>query len=48
MFSLFVGLIAIMVIISAVWITAGKLGVFDFIGNTVLKIKDIFKEEKGK
>lgn len=40
MFSLFVGLIAIMVIVSAVWIIAGKLGVFEFIGNALVRFLD--------
>lgn len=46
MYSLFVGFIAVMIIISVAWIVAGKLGVFEVIGNLVLTIKNIFKEEK--
>lgn len=46
MYSLFVGFVAIMIFISAAWVVAGKLGVFECIGNLVLKIKNMFKEEK--
>ncbi|WP_410991139.1 hypothetical protein [Bacillus cereus] len=46
MYSLFVGFIAAMIFISAAWVVAGKFGVFDFIGNKVMKFKNIFKEEK--
>ncbi|EOP80890.1 TPA: hypothetical protein QCU24_000530 [Bacillus cereus] len=46
MYSLFVGFIAVMFFISVAWVVAGKLGVFEFIGNVVLKIKNMFKEEK--
>ncbi|WP_170951697.1 MULTISPECIES: hypothetical protein [Bacillus cereus group] len=46
MYSLFVGFIAVMIFISVAWVVAGKLGVFEFIGNVVLKIKNMFKEEK--
>ncbi|WP_176520625.1 hypothetical protein [Bacillus cereus] len=46
MYSLFVGFIAVMIFISVVWVVVGKLGVFEFIGNVVLKIKNMFREEK--
>lgn len=46
MFSLFVGIIVFIMMLSFLWIMAGKLGVFEFIGNVVLKIKNMFKEEK--
>ncbi|MDM5430273.1 hypothetical protein [Bacillus mycoides] len=46
MHSLFVGLIAVIIFMSAAWVVAGKLGIFDFIGNKVMKLKNIFKEEK--
>ncbi|EJR53590.1 hypothetical protein IIO_05939 [Bacillus cereus VD115] len=46
MFSLFVGIIVFIMVLSFLWIVAGKLGVFEFIGNIVLKSKNIFKEEK--
>ncbi|WP_416493012.1 hypothetical protein [Bacillus mycoides] len=46
MFSLLVGIIVFIMMLSFLWIMAGKLGVFEFIGNLVLKIKNIFKEEK--
>ncbi|WP_176544709.1 hypothetical protein [Bacillus wiedmannii] len=46
MFSLFVGIIVFIMMLSVLWIMAGKLGVFEFIGNVVLKIKNMFKEEK--
>ncbi|EJR67506.1 hypothetical protein IIO_00494 [Bacillus cereus VD115] len=46
MFSLFVGIIFFIIILSFLWIMAGRLGVFECIGNVVLKIKNIFKEEK--
>ncbi|WP_168176178.1 hypothetical protein [Bacillus anthracis] len=46
MYSLFVGLIAVIIFILAALVVAGELGVFEFIGNIVLKIKNIFKEEK--
>ncbi|WP_176546173.1 hypothetical protein [Bacillus wiedmannii] len=46
MYSLFVGFIAVMIFISAAWGVAGKLGVFEFIGSKVIKLKNIFKEEK--
>lgn len=46
MFSLFVGIIVFIIVLSFLWIVAGKLGVFEFIGNVVLKIKNMFKEDK--
>ncbi|KIP25828.1 hypothetical protein BG10_3068 [Bacillus thuringiensis serovar morrisoni] len=46
MFSLFVGIIVFIMVLSFLWIIAGKLGVFECIGNVVLKIKNLFKEEK--
>lgn len=46
MFSLFVGIIVFIIVLSFLWIVVGKLGVFEFIGNVVLKIKNMFKEDK--
>lgn len=44
MFSLLVGLILLIFLLIAVWVIAGKLGAFDFIGNMLSKIKNFFKE----
>ena len=46
MFSLLVGLILLFFLLIAVWIIAGKLGVFDFIGNIASKVKNFFREEE--
>lgn len=46
MFSLFVGIIVFIMMLSVLWIMAGKFGVFEFVGNVVLKIRNTFKEEK--
>lgn len=46
MYSLFVGLIVVMIFIAATWVGAGKLGVFDWIGNAVMKLKNICKGEQ--
>ncbi len=46
MFSLFVGIIVCIMVLSFLWIVSGKLGVFECIGNVVLKIKNMFKEEE--
>ncbi|MED3470416.1 hypothetical protein P4485_32240 [Bacillus thuringiensis] len=48
MFSLAVGVVLVMMILSLVWFVAEKLGVFEWIGNVALQIKSIFKEEDNK
>ncbi|MFB9761370.1 MULTISPECIES: hypothetical protein [Bacillaceae] len=46
MFSLLVGLILLVFLLIGIWVIAGKLGAFDFMGNVAAKIKNFFKEEK--
>ncbi|WP_165350676.1 hypothetical protein [Ectobacillus funiculus] len=46
MFSLLVGLILLVFLLIGIWVIAGKLGAFDFMGNVAVKIKNFFKEEK--
>ena len=46
MFSLLVGLILLLFLLIGIWVVAGKLGAFDFIGSIASKIKKFFKEEK--
>lgn len=48
MFSLAVGIVLVMIILLFVWFLAEKLGVFEWIGNVALKIKNIFKGEDNK
>ncbi|MEK4503998.1 hypothetical protein ACQVTU_32705 [Bacillus cereus] len=48
MFSLAVGVVLLGMILSLVWFVAEKLGVFEWIGNVALQIKNIFKEEDNK
>jgi hypothetical protein len=49
MFSLAVGVVLLVMILSLVWfVAAEKLGVFEWIGNVALQIKNIFKEEDNK
>jgi uncharacterized membrane protein YeiB len=49
MFSLAVGVVLLVMILSLVWFVAEKLGVFEWIGNVALQIKkNIFKEEDNK
>ncbi|WP_215556794.1 hypothetical protein [Bacillus mycoides] len=48
MYSLVVGVVLLVLVLSAVWFVVGKLGIFDWIGNFALKMKNIFKEEDKK
>ncbi|CUB12801.1 hypothetical protein BN2127_JRS1_04590 [Bacillus cereus] len=48
MYSLVVGIVLLGLILSVVWLLAGKLGIFEWIGNIALKIKNSFKEEDKK
>jgi uncharacterized membrane protein YeiB len=48
MFSLAVGVVLLVMILSLVWFVAEKLGVFEWIGNVALQKKNIFKEEDNK
>ncbi|EJR91157.1 hypothetical protein IKE_05747 [Bacillus cereus VD196] len=48
MFSLVVGVVLVMMILSVIWFIAGRLGIFERIGNVALKIKNIFKEGNNK
>ncbi|MEK4614264.1 hypothetical protein [Bacillus sp. FSL K6-0067] len=48
MFPLAVGVVLLVMILSLVWFAAEKLGVFEWIGNVALQIKNIFKEEDNK
>lgn len=48
MFSLVVGVVLVVMILLVVWFVSGKLGIFEWIGNVALKIKNSFKEEDKK
>lgn len=48
MYSLVVGVVLFVMILSSVWFVAGKLGFFEWIGNVALKIKNSFKEDEKK
>lgn len=48
MFSLAVGVVLLVMILSLVWFVAEKLGAFEWIGNVALQIKNIFKEVDNK
>ncbi|WP_436866793.1 hypothetical protein [Bacillus fungorum] len=48
MYSLVVGMALCVIILSSFWLLAGKLGVFEWIGNVALKIKNSFREEDKK
>ncbi|MCU5581198.1 hypothetical protein OCF65_11945 [Bacillus toyonensis] len=48
MYSLVVGVVLFVMILSSVWFVAERLGIFEWIGNVVLKIKNSFKEEDKK
>jgi len=46
MFSLFVGIILLIILLSVLWIGLGKIGAFDFAYKLLIKLSNIFKEEK--
>mgnify|MGYP001070461993 CR=1 FL=1 len=52
MFSLFVGIIAVIMMLSSLWIAAGKWGVFECIGNVVCvnveQQTELLVERKGE
>ncbi|MEK4841061.1 hypothetical protein [Bacillus sp. FSL L8-0152] len=48
MYSLVVGVVLFVMILSSIWFVSGKLGVFEWIGNIALKIKNSFREEDKK
>jgi len=46
MYSLFVGIIMLLVVLAIFWITLGKFGAFTAVSKGINKIKNIFKEEE--
>ncbi|GAA3326087.1 hypothetical protein GCM10020331_060570 [Ectobacillus funiculus] len=49
MFSLLVGLILLVFLLIGIWVIAGKLGAFDFMGNVAAKkLKKLFLRRRKK
>lgn len=49
MFSLFVGIILVGLMLFLIWLLIGKIGGFDAVGKVILGLKNIFREkDKGE